>query len=173
VSERTGSGSIPDWRPDPHPEPPDDLAERDLPLIEIGPPWFQRHGTKRGALKFNPRSSGRFNAPRGEYATTYLSTTAQGAFAERFLQSARQAGHGLNVITYATLALHRLCPIAQPEGARRLRLVDLTGNGAAQIGADGRLSTMTDDPGLTQRWALGLWSHPQRPDGLYYRGPTI
>jgi hypothetical protein len=48
-------------------------------------------------------------------------------------------------------------------------LVDLSGNGAVWIGADGRLSTMTDDPGLVQRWALALWGHPERPDGVLYR----
>jgi RES domain-containing protein len=117
----------------------------------VQPTWFQTFGLKRGPLNFNPRSSGRFNAPAGEYGTTYLSTSVEGAFAEKFLQSARHAGRGVNVVTRATLALHCLCPISQPTSARPLRLVGLTGNGPAQIGADGRLSTMTDDPGLTQR----------------------
>lgn len=169
MSGDQGPSSAPDWHPEPHPEPPDDLAVRELPLIDAGSSWFQCYGVKRGPLNFNPRSSGRFNAPSAEYGTTYLSTSVEGAFAEKFLQSARRAGRGVNVITRATLALQRLCPIAQPAGARPLRLVDLTGNGPAQLGADGRLCTMTDDPGLTQRWALALWRHPQQPDGLYYR----
>jgi len=52
--------------------------------------------------------------------------------------------------------------------ARPLNLVDLTGAGLARIGADARLCTM-DDYALCARWALALWSHPQQPDGLYYR----
>ena len=158
-----------DWHPDPHPAPPIDLADRLLPLVELLPPWFQCHGIKRGPLNFNPRSSGRFNAPSGEYSTTYLSTSPEGAFVEKFLQSGRQEGIGVNVLTQATLSLHRLCRIGQPSDARPLTLVDLSGNGPAHVGADGRLSTMTDDPGLVQQWALAFWRHPQQPDGIYYR----
>jgi hypothetical protein len=159
----------PDWQPGPPPEPPDDLADRQLPLLKAVPPWFQCYGIKRGALNFNPRSSGRFNAPDGEFATTYLSSSPEGAFAEKFLQSARHEGRGVNVISRGTLILHRLCRVSQPSGARPLNLVDLSGNGTAWIGADGRLSTLTDDPGLVQRWALALWRHPERPDGVFYR----
>lgn len=50
--------------------------------------------------------------------------------------------------------------------ARPLRLVDLTGSGLARIGADARLTS--SDYGISQRWALALWAHPEQPDGILY-----
>ena len=35
------------------------------------------------------------------------------------------------------------------------------------MGADNRLTT--GDYQLSQRWALALWDHPKRPDGILYR----
>ena len=57
--------------------------------------------------------------------------------------------------------------LALLEPGRALRLVDLTGPGLALLGADGRLAT--GDYAVAQRWALALWRHPARPDGLLYR----
>ncbi len=48
-----------------------------------------------------------------------------------------------------------------------LRLVDLMGPGLARRGADARLTT--GGYRVAQRWALALFQHPERPDGLYYR----
>ncbi len=50
---------------------------------------------------------------------------------------------------------------------RSLRLVDLSGEGLARVGADGRLCT--GDYATAQRWALAIWAHPERPDGLAWR----
>jgi len=65
---------------------------------------------------------------------------------------------------------HRLCRVGLANEAERVpRLVDLSDSGPLLIGADSRLCSATDNPGLTQRWALALWRHPARPDGLFYR----
>jgi hypothetical protein len=37
----------------------------------------------------------------------------------------------------------------------------------SRIGADNRLTATSYD--LSQRWALALYDHPDRPDGLLYR----
>lgn len=50
---------------------------------------------------------------------------------------------------------------------RPLQLVDLTGAGARRIGLDGRISTA--DHAWAQRWALAIWQHPEKPDGIRYR----
>src|SRR5581483_10771825 len=52
--------------------------------------------------------------------------------------------------------------------AQPLKLVDLTGSGLARLGADERLCA-GDDHALCGRWALALYHHPLRPDGLYFR----
>ena len=57
--------------------------------------------------------------------------------------------------------------LARIESNRPLRLVDLTGAGLARLGADERLCA--GDYDVAQRWALALFRHPERPDGLYYR----
>ena len=46
-------------------------------------------------------------------------------------------------------------------------MVDLTGPGLARLGADERLCA--GGHAVAQRWALALWTHPSRPDGLYFR----
>lgn len=155
----------PEWHPAPHPEPPADLGSRSLPIGEFRSPWFHCHTLRRGPLNFNRRSTGRFNAPNGKYGVLYLSTSPEGAFIETFGQSSARGDAGVRFVTRDALDSRCLCVLqSQP-----LRLVDLSGTGLALIDADARLCTMTDDPGLPQRWALAIWSHPEQPDGLLYR----
>jgi hypothetical protein len=89
----------------------------------------------------------------------YLAADIACAFIETFGQAT-----GENLVTVAALeerVVSRVI-VRQP-----LSLVDLTGVGLAQLGADGRLCT--GDHALAQRWASALWAHPQRPDGVLYR----
>ena len=46
-------------------------------------------------------------------------------------------------------------------------MVDLTGPGAARIGATGAIST--DPHGLVRPWSRALYEHPSSPVGIYYR----
>ena len=62
------------------------------------------------------------------------------------------------------LAARTFAEIAQN---RPLQLVDLTGPGLSQIGADGRLTT--SDYRLSQRWVLAFYEHPHQPDCILYR----
>lgn len=145
----------------------------DLPIIE--PPdslFYQCHTRKRGPLNFNPTSDGRFNAPNREYGITYLSTSPEGAFVEKLLQSTVRTAYGGASVTQVRLDACCLCPISyKPRGdAPLLQLVDLTGNGASLIGATGELCALTDIArvGLAQQWALRLYRHPNSPDGIFY-----
>jgi hypothetical protein len=155
-------------------EPPLWLDEVALPLVE--PPTsllYQSHTKERGPLNFNPTPRGRFNAPAGEYGTTYLSTSPEGAFVETFVQDAPRANAGPALITQARLDAYCLCRMGygSQDGTKALRLVDLTGNGVVLIGATGELCALADIArlGLVQRWALRLYQHRDAPDGILYR----
>lgn len=99
----------------------------------------------------------------------YLGTDSFCAFVETFGQSMRRNDQGISFVSEQDLARFCLCRIDATPGQGPLRLVDLAGAGLNRLGADGRLNTMTEDRGLPQRWALALYQHPQRPDGLFYR----
>lgn len=155
-------------------EPPDWLDALALPLIEPAvTELFQSHAKARGPLNFNPTPRGRFNAPNSEYATTYLSTSPEGAFAETFVQDAARSPAGLTIVSRARLDACCLCRMAYGVGVgmRALRLVDLSGPGVVTIGATGELCALADIArlGLVQRWALRLYQHRDCPDGIYYR----
>jgi hypothetical protein len=148
------------------------LGKRELPILEMAKvdvSIFKCHAVARGPLNFNFRSTGRFSAPNGEYGVTYLGTSQEGAFAERFLQDdlLDKGPDGMPHLDRSSIDRHCLCPIGFTDSSVSLRLVNLTGS-LAHLGADGRLAIATDKPALTQSWALALWSHPERPDGLYY-----
>jgi hypothetical protein len=155
-------------------EPPDWLDDLDLPLVEPAvTELFQSHTKERGPLNFNPTPQGRFNAPNGEHATTYLSTSPEGAFVETFVQDAGRSTSGQAIVTRDRLDVYCLCrmPYGMGAGTRALHLVDLSGPGVVTIGATGELCALADIArlGLVQRWALRLYQHRDRPDGIYYR----
>lgn len=140
-----------------------------LPLIEVCPPWFRCHSIARGPLFYNRGRIGRFNAPNGEYGIIYLGTDEFCAFIETFGQSMQRNNRGVSLVSERDLARKCLCQVEATPDQGPFRLVDLTGEGLSQLQADSRLTTLTDDRGLPQRWAFALYQHPQRPDGLYYR----
>jgi hypothetical protein len=62
--------------------------------------------------------------------------------------------------------LFPLLPANKLDAARPLRLVDLTGPGLAQLGADARL--WSGSIRIAQLWSQALFNHPEQPDGIYY-----
>jgi hypothetical protein len=145
--------------PEPHPEPLSDLNAQPLPTYMANGPWVRSHATLHSPLHFGRAGLNRFDAPGGQYGILYLAADIHGAFIETFGRAL-----GVRTITVARLASRLFTEVRQ---TRPLRVVDLTGPGLARIGADGRLSTGAYD--LSQRWALALHEHPDRPDGLLYR----
>jgi hypothetical protein len=101
----------------------------------------------------------RFDAPANQYGVLYVAADLHGAFIETFGRRL-----GFRLLLMQDFAVRRLSRVTQ---SRPLRLVDLTGPGLSRIGADSRLTT--GDYDLSQRWALALHEHPDRPDGLLYR----
>jgi len=146
-------------RPGPHPEPPDDLGNRVLPLITVDGPRVRIHRRERDPLFFGATGDNRFDAPDGAYGVCYVADDSYGAFVETFGWST-----GIRIVTAAALAARGLAQIA---AISPVRLVDLSGPGLALVGADARLCA--GDHAVAQRWARALWAHPSHPDGLRYR----
>lgn len=117
------------------------------------------HRCQRAPIFFGRSGDNRFDAPAGELGTLYLAADLPGAFIETFGQVT-----GIRAVT--ELELRRRC-LSTVQSTRPVSLVDLAGAGLARLGADGRLAAGAHD--LAQRWALALWRHPARPDGLFYR----
>jgi hypothetical protein len=91
--------------------------------------------------------------------------STDGAFIETFgRRETSGVTPGWNVVTLRVLAARDR---TQVTASRLLRLVDLTGSGLAQIGADSRLASGSYD--VSQRWALSFFQHPSEPDGMFYR----
>lgn len=153
------------WRaiddvPGSHPEPPEDFHER-LPSItgSVGS-WFRLHSVRFDPIHFgrDPAKSGRFGAPEGQYGVLYASEDEHGAFIETFGQDT-----GVRVIDETDLLARGLARI---ESSRPVRLVDLTGEGLARIGADARL--LATDHTVSRRWSAALRDHHAKPDGIRY-----
>lgn len=146
--------------PGEHPEPPEDLHERRPSLFEGAGPWVRLHPAGLEPIYFGkePSRAGRFSAPNGKYGILYVAEDEFGAFVERF-------GHdtGVRIIDEEDLLAAGLARIEAP---RNLRLVDLTGEGLARLGADSRL--FAGDHGVARRWGAALRDHPERPDGIRY-----
>lgn len=81
----------------------------------------------------------------------------------RFIET---LGHetGKNVIAEAELLSRGLARV-RVKGL--LRLVDLSAEGLAQIGADNHLCT--GPIAVSQRWSRALHGHPEQPDGICFR----
>lgn len=148
--------------PGAHPEPPPELSDRTLPILvlEVQITWFRLHRANHDALFFGRTGANRFDAPAGEFGVLYLAESPGCAFVETYGRSE----HGTSLVTARSLAERCLSSV---EFTISLHVVDITGAGLAQIGADNRLCT--GEYRVAQRWALALWSHPEQPDGLMYR----
>lgn len=146
-------------QPGHHPEPSADLAHRALPLYTTQQPWFRIYRLAYAPLHFGKTGDNRFDLSDGKTGVCYVAADEAGAFIETL-------GHttGTRVLTQSAL---RSRGIAELHAGRPLRLVDLTGAGLAQIGADQRLCT--GDYTVAQRWSAAFFRHPQKPDGLCYR----
>jgi hypothetical protein len=145
----------------PHPDPPHDLDQHDLPIRHIDPSTnlFRIHAIHNDPLYFSSTGINRFDAPHAQYGILYVGSDEHTAFIETF---GRDPSYRL--VTRTELEARGL---ARVTTSRSLRVVDLTGPGLARLGADSRL--VTGDYPVAQRWSLALWAHPVRPDGLVWR----
>lgn len=142
----------------PHPFPPSNLVDRSLPTSTFTGPLYRLHPTNLGPIFFGRTGSHRFDAPAGQFGVLYAGTDLDCAFIETFGNEKRY-----RVVAESDLRRRML---SQLTPTRALRLVDLTGPGLVQIGADARL--VSGSRGISQRWALALEQHPDVPDGILY-----
>jgi len=151
---------VPPKKPRPHPEPPADLPSRSLPICSFRTTWYRIYDLRYDPLFFGHTGNHRFDAPYPrKYGVLYLAADIACAFIETL-------GHetGKNVVAEAELTLRGL---ARVRVRGTLRLVDLTAEGLAQIGADNSLCT--GPHAVAQRWSRALHRHPDQPDGICYR----
>lgn len=147
--------------PGQHPDPPANLAQRELPLVEIGEPlWRIFQNRYDNPLFFGQQATQRFDDPSHTFGICYCARDEHGAVVETFGHSA-----GVNLVTQKALDARSLLKISLE---RTLEVVDLTGPGLKVIGADSRL-TSGGDYGTSQRWSLALHEHPWEVDGILYR----
>lgn len=155
-------------QPETHPLP--NLAQfvsRSLPeyVLKRNSHLFRIHDSEFGAIYFG-RGNSRFQDPRAEdrvngYGILYAALATHIAFRETVV-----LGSFSIVIAEALQqkSLSKLSPL------RDLKLVDLSGDGLAQIGADGRLTTLTtENYQIPKLWSRAFYEHPDNMDGIYYR----
>ncbi len=121
-------------------------------------PLCRVHEAVKSPIFFGRIKRHRFDAPDGSFGVLYAGDE-NAAFIETF-------GHdtGRQDIDTAELDASSMSelPLNGP-----LALVDLTGAGLANLGADARLCT--GDIGISQRWSQAIHNHPARPDGILWR----
>ena len=147
-----------------HPPAPD-LATQSLPLVNCSGPWQRLHQLKYSAIYFDTSAQYRFNADDRAYGVLYCGENLECCLLETVLRldTPQQT-------TFRSLSRAKdLAPRALTEiGARRpLRLVDLTGDGLAKIGAHEALCSGPYEQ--VRPWSRALWCHPDQPDGLLFR----
>jgi len=144
-----------------HPDPPADLARRQLPIknISVETSLFRVYQAKYNSIYFGRSGQSRFDAPSNEYGVLYLATDEFCAFRETIGRLSQY-----RLITQTLLAQRRLAEI---QSQKELILVDLTGAGLTKLDADGRL--LTGDYSIAQKWSIAFYNHPEQPDGIYYR----
>jgi hypothetical protein len=148
-------------QPDPHFEPPADLASRALPIETIAPgtALYRLHRSDLGALHFGKTGHNRFDDPQSIFGVCYLALSLEGAFAETCLRAV-----GATLLSYNFLAERSVTTLV---AARTLRLVSLHGPGLAAVGATSIISSGIH--ATAQAWSRALHDHSDAPDGLSYR----
>lgn len=146
--------------PGEHPEPPNELGDLTFPLANIEDALFRCHKKEHGPLFFSNGDAYRFNAPAEQFGTCYFAPTAACCFLETYRHDTASPSE----ITKTELEKRLLATIQII--AAPLRLIDISGPGLAQIGADARLTT--GNYRIAQRWSLFFWNNSEA-DGILYR----
>lgn len=134
-----------------------------MPVTSFSGNLFRSFSLSRGktassVLYFGKAGTERYDSPDKAYGVCYLGKTPGGCFIETFGQSMARA------IDRALLEERGIATIA----AKDLKVVDITGTGAYQIGARGEV--WTGDRALSRVWSKAIFEHPAIVDGILYAG---
>ncbi len=149
--------------PEDAPRPPSDFARRSLTIRELVPGTILHRffNVAYAPVHFDKTTSGRFNAPDGNYGVMYLAEDAAGAFAETFL---RQPGRTLLTLGEVTRKGHATFALK-----RTLRFADMSGAGLARHGATAQVPHGGKPYDAPQAWSKAVHAHPDGVDGIAYR----
>ena len=155
------------------PPPPAQLDRIDLPVVTvdsaellrlfpIGKPPLHFRVAKQGQRAY------RFDAPNGEFGVMYCAFSLEVCFAETLLRTRafRMPADQPTLIDESELRSKGIAQLGASAG-QPLILADLTGSGLARLHADGSVST-APRYSVPRQWALALWRHPKRVDGIQY-----
>jgi len=152
------------------PPPPANLDRIDLPAVSVNPAELLRLfplGANPIHFRVAKKSERayRFDAPSAEYGVMYCAFSLEVCFAETLLRtrSYRVPADQATLIDEAELRSKGIVRL----GGRRLTLADLTGSALARVHCDGSISTVPRYT-IPRQWALAVWQHPKRVDGLRY-----
>ncbi|MFD4293259.1 RES family NAD+ phosphorylase [Rhodococcus sp. NPDC058532] len=155
-----------------YPDPPVPLPAARITTIAAGTSLWRIHSAARGAADLNPaprprpRVGGRYDSLDGSYAYLYVGDSPAAAVAETLCRSL-PVGQSPRLIPRVRIAGRVLSEL---QTTRAVRVVDLTGTGAARINAEVWL-TKCDPSGYlhTRRWAAAILAANPDADGIGFR----
>ena len=155
------------------PPPPAHLHRIDLSVVTVDPAALLRlFSLGKPPIHFRVakkrQKAYRFDAPNGEFGVMYCAFTLEVCFAETLLRT-RAYRRPADEPTLIDETEIRSKGVAQLRGSvgQQLILADLTGSGLVRLRADGSISTVPRYS-VPRQWALALWEHPKRVDGIRY-----
>jgi hypothetical protein len=167
----------------PHIQPNiDRLNKEHLPkhLLKAGSVLFRIHknqdrqGNPRGAVFYSRDNAeanvhSRFNDPKGRILEQRNESYGVMYAALDKLVALRETVELTDSRLVVIETLEQQC-LSRLYLRRDLILVDLSGAGLARIGADARLSTITNEEyQIPQAWSRAFYEHSDQVDGIYYR----
>lgn len=155
-----------------YPDPPEPLPAAHVTTIPVGTSLWRIHSAGRGAADLNPtprprpRVGGRYDSVDGSYSYLYLGDSPAAAVAETLCRNL-PVDQSPRLIPRAQIAGRVLSEL---HTTRDVRVVDLTGTGAARINAAVWL-TKCDQSGYlhTRRWASAILAANPHADGIGFR----
>ena len=151
-----------------HPEPPPDLHARVLPLLPLSGSWARAYRLDHGPLYFGRHGAERFDDPDKVFGVCYFGENVDCAFIETVPVPLELPGRRLFAVRSEALVARGWATVGLARADKPLVLIDLTGSGLSQVGADNDLCTCRDYA-VPQRWSAALHAHPAVADGILYR----
>jgi len=142
--------------------PPPDFSTKILPIKIVNGIFYRMHKTSDPPMAYSWAKIHRFNAPNSEYGVLYIGKTIGCTFVEVYGKYINKDGGS---VTKSELAKNEISRIALNK---KFKIVDLTGPGLMQIGADSQVPSTMNYKNVSQKWGLAIWKHPKKVDGIMW-----